>query len=354
MLCLGLLQISCTPGYKKLRAPVIRGATVAHVHDRQKGYGSGISKNLYQHIRSQGYNAIQLNSFAYQKEIDQIELRWDDPTLTATDLEREIDIIRSFGLQIMLKPHIWIGTEPKPKVWRSEIDYKELHKVDRWFQEYKRFLREQVLLAAAKEVEFFVIGTELVKLTKYREHWRDLIATIRKWGYQGQLTYACEAWNAKNIHFWDQLDLIGINFYYGHDSFRDGSRAAGQRQLQELEEFYIKKITEHLLHAKSYGLPLIFTELGFPSHRQGIYRPASWGGDESMQADQLTQERAYLALSKAMASSSYPYGIWIWKYVTSLDSYESKNWPKGFILQNKRAEQTVARMLQGNQENQGN
>ncbi len=336
-----LTVVLCTPTYDKIKLSPIRGATVAHVHNRGKGYGSGVTRKLYQHIKEKGYNAIQLNSFAYQKNLADPHLFWNDPTLRQKDLEREIGIIQSFGLKVMLKPHIWVTDEIRPTVWRSAIDYKKQEEIDLWFEEYARFLKWQVLLAARKQVDFFVIGTELVKLSRYREHWQELIGKIRQWGYKGALSYACEAWNAKNILFWDHLDAIGINFYYGYDKKKEG-----RPTRRELENFYSEKLLEHILHAKRYNLPLMFTEVGFPSHKYAIHKPASWG-EKNMKSDENIQVKAYIALARAMAKTSYPYGIWFWKYVTTLESYEAENYSTGFILQNKRAEKIVSKMLQG-------
>ena len=309
---------------------------VAHVHQKGKGYGSGVTKRLYRHLKVKGYNAIQLNTFAYQKNIESIRLFWDDPTLTKEGLMAEIRLIHSMGFKVMLKPHIWLGDSWNPTVWRSQINYEDPEKLNDWFSGYKKFLKEQVLAAVEENVEFFVIGTELVKLSRHTEYWRDLIRQVRDWGYNGKLTYACEAWNARNIDFWDDLDFIGLDFYYSYKN--------KPVQAQKLEDFYSDKLLSHLRHASKYNLEIMLTELGFPSHTLAISQPYLWRGAD-IQPDDDTQLQAYTTLRRAMERISYPYGLWIWKYVTTLDSYEALKYPTGFILQNKKAENEVSKMF---------
>ena len=334
--CILCFSFVCHKPYQKLSSPVIKGAAVAHVHQPGKGYGSGVSRKLYRRLKKYGYNAIQLNTFAYQRSMAQIRLFWDDPTLTEKHLADEIKLVQAEGLKVMLKPHIWLTENWKPSVWRSQIDYDSKDKVKKWFQEYSIFIKNQVEIAIQNEVEFFVVGTELVKLTQYEEHWRELIQNIRKWGYEGKLTYSCEAWNAKNIDFWDGLDFIGLNFYYSYKK--------KPVKTQEVIEFYSAKLLEHIRHAQKFDLPIMLTEVGFPSHQYAIEKPALWRSD-SLNKDNLMQRKAYEILRKSMEKISYPYGIWIWKYVTTLNSYESKSHATGFILENKPAEKEILKMF---------
>ena len=337
------LLLSCTffsgffscPTIKKRISPVIRGATVAHVHQKGKGYGSGISKTLYHRLKKKGYNAIQLNTFAYQKSIKQIRLVWNDPTLTEKDILKEIKLAKSYKFQVMLKPHIWLTESWKPNIWRNQIDYKSKEKIQRWFDEYTKFIKNQVKMAIQSNVDFFVIGTELVKLTKYEKHWRKLIADIREWGYKGKLTYACEAWNAKHIAFWDKLDFIGLDFYYSYKGSEDDN---------DIIDFYSSKLKDHIYHAQDFNLPIMFTEVGFPSHQKAIRNPALWRSN-SLKQDNARQKKGYEILRKSMEKVSYPYGIWIWKFVTTLDSYESNAYPTGFNVERKPAEEEILKMF---------
>ena len=313
----------------------IRGAVMAHVHQFGEGYGSGRTRKIYRRLKILGVNSIQLNSFAYQKNRNTIGLSWGDPTLSHSALLKEIKIIKSMGFTVMLKPHIWLGTSFSGE-WRNQIDYKTPAEVDRWFKEYRRFLKGQVEVAIKGKAEFFAVGTELVMLTKYTERWNSLIAWIRSLGYRGKLTYACEAWNARNIKFWPALDQIGLDYYYGYDKENFTAK--------ELEQYYIRRLKEHLAHAKSLNKPLVLTEFGFPSHSLAIKQPHAWG-DGKVQADQQKQIFAYRIFRRALKKTGGLNGIYIWKYVTSLMGYEARAYPKGFIMQGKPAEDEIKKIF---------
>lgn len=272
---------------------VHRGATVAHVHNRRQGYGSGRTLELYAHLKPLGVNSIQLNTFAYQPRNDSTTLRWDDPTLTFEDLAEEIRTAREQGLRVLIKPHVWVGgwQGGAPEQWRSKIRFTDDAPADAWFASYAEFLLPQARIAEREGVSAFVVGTELVGLThpRHNRRWRGLIEQVRK-VYGGELSYACEAWNAKNIQFWDALDAIGVDFYYGYPppeasdqppleyaQAGAGAEPAAPRLTPNgvagLAQFYRTKLDHHFAQARSLRRPLWLTEIGFPSHELAIRAP---------------------------------------------------------------------------------
>lgn len=313
------------------KATEFRGAVVAHVHQRGKGYGSGRSDQLYRHLRELGVNSIQLNTFAYQPSHTSTTLRWDDPSLSDHDLIAEMDSIRKHGLQIFLKPHVWVGGR-RPIVFRNGIDFEDPKELGLWFSSYRKFMLHQTDLAIKGRAEAFAVGTELVRLTKHQAHWRSLIRAIRARGYNGRLTYAAEAWNSGNIGFWDELDAIGLDFYYG---FSGRSPAPAQ-----LRAFYSDKLRLHYRQAAVFGKPVWLTEFGFPAHQDAVRRPHAWPDETSIASPQL-QAHAFKIFGEALRETGRPQGLWLWKYVTELDSYESSNLDTGFILYGKPAEREL-------------
>ena len=326
-----------TPATGKIRSPrsSIRGVVLAHVHSFGKGYGAGSNRLHYKRWKKMGVNSVQLNTFAYQRNKDSVGLYWYDPTLSDKAVLNEIKTAHSLGFSVMLKPHIWLGSSSKGE-WRNAIDFKDPAQLRRWFKEYRRFLKHQLRLARIGRVEYFAVGTELVLLSRHTKLWKELIKWVRSSGYKGKLTYACEAWNAKHIKFWGDLDFIGLDFYYGFPQKKAGMR--------ELTNFYRKKLREHYRHADSVGRPLILTELGFPSHALAVYKPHSWPS-KAVPGDNNLQKFAFSAFRRALGEEGYPAGIFLWKYVTSLDSYEINAYKKGFILQGKPAEKEAAEMF---------
>lgn len=342
-----------------------KGAAVAHVHRRGAGYGSGRTAVLYKNLKKLGYNSVQLNTFAYQAHNQSTELQWNDPTLTAEDLILEIRAAHAADFRVLLKPHIWVGGWDSVGAgqWRANIDFDESEKLDAWFAEYARFILPQARLAEEQGVAAFAVGTELVRLThpKNESRWRDLIREVRA-VYSGEITYACEAWNARKIPFWDAVDAIGLDFYYGYPqkdntTGKDDSLAFHEPTTEELAAFYRKKLSGHFAHAASLRRPLWLTEVGFPSHDRAIQTPHAWPAPEYA-VDAERQKKAYDALRIALSgtnitgregeanSPGYPQGMWIWKYTTALDNYEQQNYERGFNMQDKPAEQLIQRIFQ--------
>ena len=67
--------------------------------------------------------------------------------------------------------------------------------------------------------------------------------------------------------------------------------------------------------------------------------------NESRSALVARKRAAYRAMDQALRVVGRPHGVYVWKYVTSLDSYEARAYPRGFILEGKPAEADVRRML---------
>ena len=347
-----LFAFACSQGTDSLSSGLeFRGAAIAHVHRRGLGYGSGVTPALYTHLKGLGYNSVQLNTFAYQAHNQSTELFWNDPTLTLEDLAREIQSAHRAGFRVFLKPHIWVGGYDSVAhgQWRNNIHFENDDDAARWFSAYRDFLLPQARLAEREGVAAFAVGTELVQLThpRYEAHWRELIRDLRLL-YHGKLTYACEAWNAKNVPFWDELDAIGLDFYYRYPEHGPGSP---EPNLDQLAAYYEELLRAHFDQARALHRPLWLTEVGFPSHENAIRTPHAWPSPD-LAVDLERQSLGFLALGQALGmleqqSGQAPQGIWVWKYTTALDGYEQDAYARGFNLRNKPAELVVARIFAG-------
>ena len=318
-----------------------RGVALAHVHRRGKGYGSGTSGVLIKDLRARGINLVQLNPFGYQPSPAQRTISFSDPTLTRADLTREIRAIHRAGLSVMLAPHIWIGHDASPAVWRSKLRYTEPHEVAEWFASYRKFILHYARIAIRERVAIFAVGVELEQLTVHVEQFRALIREIRSVGYQGLLTYECEAWNAKNIQFWADLDFVGLNFYYSHSV---EAREKNGSDFGSLTKFLAAKLKAHYAHAHSVGRPVVLTEFGYPGHDLAVSKTSAWPSSMSTRDDEA-QRTGFAAMRDALKIAGTPHGIVFWKYVTTLDSYERDNYATDFIVQGKPAEQVLTEIV---------
>ena len=311
-----------------------RGATLAHIHQIEKGYGSLSAQNMHQHLLNVGFNAVQINTFAYQDTNQSTKLSYNsDPSMPEKNIRREIRNLKKVGLKVMLKPHVWVGGWPhKAGMWRNKIAFDNKTNVNSWFKNYTRWILQEAKLAQEENVDTFVVGTELVEMAKYEKRWRKIIRLVRNI-YPGKITYACEGWNAQNIKFWDELDYIGINSYFTLSSKANPKL----RELTDAWAPYVKKFDQ--LHNK-YKKPILFTEFGYKSHQYATFEPWKW--EQNHPTSQEVQKKAFLATYFALSQKEYFAGLYVWKYFTDNNSYESANIEKGFTPYNKEAESVLS------------
>ena len=187
-------------------------------------------------------------------------------------------------------------------------------------------------LAERTGVEIFVIGTELVGVSKYTDEWQGLINEVRE-VYSGKLTYAAEGMNAKKIEFWDSLDYIGIDAYFPLSKRSNPSLAELIEGWQKYEP-QIKKLAER------YGKKVIFTEIGYKSVEGTTIKPWEWS--KNGEASESEQALAFQATSKVFSDKPYLAGVFVWKYFTDMNSYEKANNLKGFTPYRKKAEEVLS------------
>ncbi|MBE7439401.1 MAG: hypothetical protein HS115_13155 [Spirochaetales bacterium] len=321
----------------------IRGAALGHVHVRGLGYGSAASARVSRSLLAHGLNTVQLNPFGYQPAARDRRITFSDPTLTDQDLRAEIRTLHGTGLRVMLAPHLWIGDELTPSVWRSQLRYSDPAEATEWFAAYSQFILHYARIAREENVAIFAVGVELEGLTVHDSLFRELIAAVRRDGYRGALTYECEAWNAPNIRFWDALDFIGLNFYY---SFSREVRSSNPQDFARLTEFIGQKLRQHYDLGARLGKPIVLTEFGYPSHPLAISRTSSWPATHAARDDEA-QMTGLAALDAAFRKVGHPAGAIVWKYVTALDSYERRTYPTDFTLNHKPAEALLAPLFAG-------
>ena len=307
-----------------------KGAVLAHIHKIGHGYGSLLSKAMHAHLYGIGYDTVQLNTFAYMRSRKDTDvIMGHDPTMAEQYMVEEIRNLRKKGFKVMLKPHIWIGgLSLDADNWRNKIDFDDPEERKEWFKSYGKFILSEAELAAKTGVEIFVVGTELVGVSKYTEEWEELIKKVRD-VYSGKLTYAAEGANANKIEFWDSLDYIGIDAYFPL-SDRYGPT------LKELVRGWEKYEPEINKLSRKYGRKVIFTEIGYKSVEGTAIRPWEWSKDGDVSQEE--QALAFQATSLVFRDKPYLAGVFVWKYFTDMNSYERGNNLKGFTPFGKKAE----------------
>lgn len=114
----------------------------------------------------------------------------------------------------------------------------------------------------------------------YERRWRRLIRRVRQ-VYSGPLTYAANFDQVQQVGFWDALDAIGVNAYYGLGLWG----LEGEALEEKLEESWRRVAGELGALAQragreagigSHHLPVVIAELGWTAKAGATVRPYSY------------------------------------------------------------------------------
>jgi len=177
------------------------------------------------------------------------------PTVLRTLLQ-----VQDAGMQASLMPIVLIEHTEHPKEWRGVIapEARGGPAVERWFRSYTDFLLAHAVLAQQAGAVRLVVGSELLSMEGEREHWLDLIARARRI-FRGRLLYSANWDHYNKVTFWDALDEVGVNGYFR--LAEDGARP----ELDELVGAWDEHLSALDALAREVGLPLLLTEIGYPS-----------------------------------------------------------------------------------------
>ena len=213
-----------------------------------------------------------------------------------------IGLLRRNGIQVMLKPQLWIwrGLFTGDLVMESEADWQRLE------ASYTDFILTYAALAEETGAELFCIGTELEAFVAARpQFWGRLIEAVRE-RYSGQITYAANWDEYQRIPFWESLDFIGIDAYFPLSEDRDPTVAA-------LREGWApwKKAIRELSEGKAR--PVLFTEYGYRSVDYTARKP--WLADRTRERVNLqAQSNAKTALFEEFWHEPWFAGGFLWKW----------------------------------------
>jgi hypothetical protein len=260
-------------------------------------FDSKAARRSFSQLKNSGATGLALVPFLWQEDIEGDHLVYGD-ALPLTRLEQAILLARQFGLQIMLKPHIWIAGH-----WAGAINPAAGATRQNWFEKYQTLLLRLATLAQEYKLEALVIGTELTQLSR-ANNWWELIARIRQI-YRGALTYAAH-WDgeAEHIAFWPALDAIGVSLYppLGEDP--------NPKALQKTMEAYLQRL---ITVRERFAKPLWVIELGLRSAVGAQIKP--WESAEERPAlvdSQLQYHVLALWVDRLRAYGVHDILFWRW------------------------------------------
>ncbi len=279
--------------------PYQKGISFSHEVGGNWGYGSEAADRELLRISDLGGNAIALVPYSFTAAPDELTIRFRTDE-TDDRLLRSLRSAHTLGLKVMLKPHLWAGRR-----FHGDIEFDKVARFDAWFAQYRRWLLHFARFAELHRVDLLAIGNELSGLTVHEGHWRGLISDIRKI-YSGPITYAAH-WNGEfgQVSFWDQLDYIGVNFYFpmAEDRERPAANAVKISETQARIQAVSKK----------FDKPILFTEVGFPALKTAASRP--WE-ENSSGLDAALQKQCYEAWFQYFSQEPNVAGMYWWKWPT--------------------------------------
>jgi len=285
-----------------------------------------------------GVEWIALVPFGWQPRFDapQIQLRTTRGYWTQTDvgIRRIAEIAATAGVRVFLKPHIYLVEEVDDQ-WRGTIAFRSEEDWLNWEEDYRSFILHYAALAADTGIELLSVGVELREVVRQRPHfWRQLVLDVRQL-YRGSLTYGAN-WDREfeEVEFWDLLDFIGVHAYFPLTGKLNAS-------IEELEQGWQPHVLALEDLARTFGRPVLFTEVGYRSIAGAGVDPWNWRVRRSADGG-AEQADAYEAMFRTFWHRSWFAGLFVWEWDPARITVDSR-FDTGYSPQNKRAAEIMGR-----------
>lgn len=212
-----------------------------------------------------------------------------------------IQMARSGGFKVMLKPHVWVIDDG----WPGKFDAGTEERWKLWETSYRTYILEFAALAAEEEVELFCIGTEYrIAVVKRPEFWRKLIAEVREI-YKGKITYAANWDNYERVTFWSELDYVGIDAYFPLSKSKEPT-------LKELKAKW-NELSEQLgAFSDKVSKSIVFTEYGVRSMDHA--NAGRWGDYDKVKPNMRNQKVYYQSFFETIWQKDWMGGGFFWKW----------------------------------------
>ncbi len=307
---------------------------------RQSGdFASGDSdRTLHEVVLPTGANWIAVIVTCFQDTIASTAIDCTNPVnATDDDVRAAIRDAHALGLKVMLKPHVDPRHLPDSRTGRFSINFGSDEAAwAAWFASYTRFITHFAALAEETGADYFTIGCELEGTVHRADEWRAVIRQIRA-VYSGALTYAALTYfEPLQVTWWDALDAIGIDAYYGLTLTKEPTTA-------QMSLGWAPNLAYLSLMASTWQKPIIITEVGYMSVDGTNILPGDW----SLQGDVDLQEQAdaYQALFNSLQGQPWCQGIFWWAVNPNPDQGGAQD--RGYSFHNKPAEAVLRRYFGG-------
>ncbi|MBU1075917.1 MAG: hypothetical protein KKH98_01405 [Spirochaetes bacterium] len=259
---------------------------------------------------------------------------WQTPSDEA--LSNLLDYAKELGLTTVIKLHVNVTNGDS----RTLIEPAAFNT---WWSNYKVFADHYAVICRQKNVDIFIIGTELKKLagTSYLNYWKVLAQDIRK-TYSGSITYSANWDNYQNVSFWSEMDIIGLDVYFpliAQNTVTIDQIEGAWQSCQVIGTYYGRNWLQELRNISvANSKHVLFTEIGYCSTRAdsvGDSVLAKPWGQPTGSVDMEIQAKAYAGFIKSFLKEDWFEGFFIWDWRPDPDA---GGWnDKDFTPQNKPA-----------------
>lgn len=229
-------------------------------------------------------------------------------------------------LKVLLKPHIWPSNG-----WIGDLDFQIEEDWGTFEETYENYILTFAKIAQDYDVDMFCIGVEMKKIVIERpKYFKTLIKKVRDI-YKGQLTYAANWDNYKNITFWNELDYIGIDGYFPLNKEKTPTVAETISNWKPIE----KQLS---YYSDSLKKQILFTEYGYRNIDFSGKQP--WIDNNQSSNNEEAQSNLYQAFYQSIWKQNWFAGGFLWKWYPNHQNAGGKN-NNRFTPQNKAAEKVI-------------
>jgi hypothetical protein len=292
-------------------------------------------KKSIDEIAAQGADTVKLVVDTRMERKDSTRIYLDlRMTPNADQLSDLIRYAKSKKLRVILMPIVLLD-DPQGMDWRGTIEPDDSYGGwEEWFKSYRDVLNHFSWIAEGNGVDVFVVGSEFVSAEPKLEEWTKTIQSVRK-VFHGRLTYSSNWDHYRQVPFWDQLDMIGMNSYWKFGEKHSNESPSVDHIIQRWHEIQ----SDLLPWVKKQGKPLLFLEIGWFSQKNVAYEP--WDYTREQPIDLELQRKLYEGFFRAWWDNPQLGGFSVWDWPPGDGGPEDN----GYTPENKPAEKVLREWL---------
>ncbi len=292
---------SCPKNESQSTAPELRGIVLPlYAADPTFNYRFALEE-----IAATGANTVSLAVVLLQDNARSTEIV-AKPGRTVPDdvLRRTMRQARAAGLDVMLFPIVLLD-KPDDDDWRGNLKPTSM---DAWFASYRHWVLHYAAIAREEHAAWMSIGSEFASLESETARWRALIADVRD-AFDSKLLYSVNWDHLEGPEgWWDALDAVGLSSYYELTDDPEASQAELDAAWRDWRDWILDWRRE-----AGVELPLIFTEVGYPSMDGAAVYPWDYTLDNPVDLDE--QRRCFQAFIAAWAGRPEAEGVFFYKWL---------------------------------------